>query len=72
MSKTMYQWIWVAVRVQGGFITEVRAYRNEDSARRCERSWRRKMNPEYDETAVSAVRLKSSESPRSSESGLPD
>jgi len=58
MSNTMNQRIWVAVRVQRGFVTDIRAYRDEESARRCERSWRRRMNPDYDETGVSAVRVK--------------
>jgi hypothetical protein len=49
--------IWVAVRVQRGFVSEIRAYVNERPARQQESSWRRQMNPDYDESAVSNVRL---------------
>lgn len=58
MSNTVNQRIWVIVRVQRGFITDIRAYREEKSARRCERLWRRRINPDYDEIRVSAVRVK--------------
>ena len=47
--------IWVAVRVQRGFVTEIQAYADQAAARRTERSWRRRMNPDYDETGLSAV-----------------
>ena len=47
--------IWVAVRVQRGFITEVKAFIEEKPARRQELSWRREMNPDYDETEVMHV-----------------
>jgi len=57
MSETMNQRVWVAVRVQRGFISDIRAYCEEAPARRRERSWRREMNRDYDETAVSAVRV---------------
>jgi hypothetical protein len=58
MRNVKYQKIWVAVRVERGFITEIRAYHNEQSARHREYLWRREMNPDYDETAVSDVLLK--------------
>lgn len=58
MSNMLNQRIWIAVRVQRGFVSDIRAYRDEESARRCERAWRRRMNPDYDETGVSAVRVK--------------
>jgi len=57
MSKRKNKTLWVAVRVQYGFVSDVRAYDSERSARRLERSWRRQMNPDYDETSVSNVRL---------------
>ena len=57
MRNTKDETIWVAVRVQRGFVSDVRAYRNERSARQRESSWRRQMNPDYDETSVSNVRL---------------
>jgi hypothetical protein len=50
--------IWVAVRVQRGFVTEIRAYAEQAAARRTERSWRRRMNPDYDETGLSVVAVK--------------
>ena len=57
MRNTKDKMIWVAVRVQRGFVSDIRAYGNERSARQQESSWRRQMNPDYDETAVSNVRL---------------
>jgi len=59
VHKTVHKTMWVAVRVQRGFVSEVRAYADERSARRRERWWRQEMNPDYDETAVSPVRLSS-------------
>lgn len=55
MNNDSYQKIWVAVRVQRGFVTDVRAYRDQAAARRTERKWRQRMNPDYDETGLSAV-----------------
>jgi hypothetical protein len=52
--------IWVAVRVQRGFVTEICAFDDEKAARRRESSWRRCMNPDYDETEVSHVHVKTS------------
>jgi hypothetical protein len=63
MSETRNQRIWVAVRVQRGFVSDIRAYRDEASARSRERSWRRQMNPDYDETGVSAVRINKGRAP---------
>jgi len=59
MSNSMNQRIWVAVRVQRGFVTAVRAYGSKHIARRQEQSWRRHMNPDYDETAILRVHVKS-------------
>jgi hypothetical protein len=47
--------IWVAVLVERGFVSEIEAYRDEAAARRRERSWRRQMNPDYDETGLCDV-----------------
>jgi len=55
MSARNNQQIWVAVRVQRGFVTEIKAYADQAVARRIERSWRRQMNPDYDETGLSVV-----------------
>jgi len=55
MIEKARQTIWVAVRVQRGFVSDIRAYSDEAPARRRERAWRRSMNPDYDETGISAV-----------------
>lgn len=55
MRKTANEDMWIAVRVQRGFVTEVQAYWDEASARRRERSWRSQMNPDYDETGVQPI-----------------
>ncbi len=52
--------IWVAVLVERGFVSEIEAYRDEASACRRERSWRRQMNPDYDETGLCDVIVKES------------
>jgi len=51
--------IWVTVRVQRGFVSDINAFSDERSARRQEASWRRQMNPDYDETAISYVHVSS-------------
>lgn len=55
MRESCNELIWVAVRIQRGFVTEIKAYDEKTAARRTERSWRRRMNPDYDETSFSAV-----------------
>ena len=57
MSRVTGLRMWIAVRVQRGFVTDVRAYENEQSARRKERAWKHQMNRDYDETSVSKVRV---------------
>lgn len=58
--------IWVAVLVERGFVSEIEAYRDEASARRREQSWRRQMNPDYDETGLCDVIVNESQmKPRS-------
>ena len=51
--------VWVAVRVWRGLLTDVRAFKREDSARRQERAWRRCMDPQADETRVTRVIVRS-------------
>ena len=58
MNNIANQRIWVAVRVQRGYISDVRAYGDEKSARCCELSWRRVMNPDYDEVGLAEVSVK--------------
>ena len=52
MVKTDRKTVWVAVRVWRGFINDVKVYTDEKRARRKESSWRRELNPDYDEAAV--------------------
>jgi hypothetical protein len=63
MTKDNFQKVWVAVRIQRGFVADVRAYRDPAAARRTERSWRQRMNPDYDETALTAVTVNPSRCP---------
>jgi hypothetical protein len=60
--------IWVAVRVERGFVSEIEAYRDEASARRREQSWRRQMNPDYDETGLCDVVINESQMKKRSHS----
>ena len=56
--------IWVAVHVERGFVSEIRAYPEKEAAKRQERAWRQKMNRDYDETALAGVRLEKTSSAR--------
>ena len=47
--------LWVAVLVERGFVADIRAYVDRAAARRTESLWRRRMNPDYDETGLSCV-----------------
>lgn len=55
MNASTGERIWVAVLVERGFVSEIEAYRDKESARRREQSWRRRMNPDYDETGLCDV-----------------
>ncbi len=44
--------LWIAVKVWRGFPDEVRGFKRKSDAERQERKWRKKMNPDYDETGV--------------------
>ena len=44
--------LWVAVRVERGFITEAIIFESVRVAKQQEGKWRDRMNPDYDETAV--------------------
>lgn len=50
--------VYVAVFVARGFVSEIRAYNGPRAARRQERAWRRKMNPDYDETGWACVNVR--------------
>ena len=47
--------VWVVVKVERGFPEEVRAFRTEEPAQVQLRRWRKKMNPDYDETGLCDV-----------------
>lgn len=63
MLKVRDQRIWVVVRVQRGFVSDIRAFREREFALRQERSWRRRMNRDYDETGVSEVSVNAARMP---------
>jgi hypothetical protein len=44
--------IWVAVKVERGFISDAKVYESFDSAKQTERRWRSRSNRDYDEIAV--------------------
>lgn len=49
--------VWVAVRIQRGFVSDIRAFEEREFALRQERRWRRVMNPDYDETGIGKVKI---------------
>jgi hypothetical protein len=44
--------LWVAVKVERGYICEAKIYDSFDSAKRTEQRWQSRLNPDYDEAAV--------------------
>ena len=50
--KNYRKQIWVAVKVERGYICDAKAYESFKSAKRTEQRWRSRINPDYDETAV--------------------
>ena len=51
-QNSNHKQIWVAVKVERGFICDARVYESFRSAKQTERRWRSRINPDYDETAV--------------------
>jgi hypothetical protein len=49
--------LWVAVKVERGFICEARVYKSFSAAKWTEQRWRSRLNPDYDEAAVLESRL---------------
>ena len=47
--------IWIAVKVDRGLPAEVKAYKTKDSATRRERSWRNRMNLDYEDSRIFRV-----------------
>jgi len=60
MAKPTLKKMWVLVRIQRGFVSEVRGYMRKSSALRQERIWRKFNNPDYDDTSLSAMELNGS------------
>jgi len=52
MKEQAKEVMWIAVKVERGFPDEVRGFRRKSDAERQELKWRKKMNPDYDETGV--------------------
>jgi transposase len=44
--------LWVAVKVERGFISQAKVYESFDAAQRTVRKWRSRLNPDYDEADV--------------------
>jgi hypothetical protein len=51
-QKTVSKKLWVAVKVQRGFICKAKVYESFGSARTIVRRWQSRLNPDYDEAAV--------------------
>ena len=49
--------IWVAVKVERGYVSEARLFESLDAAQRTEKRWRARLNPDYDEAAIVKGRL---------------
>jgi hypothetical protein len=44
--------LWVAIRVERGFICKAKIYESLAPARRAVRRWKSRLNPDYDEASV--------------------
>jgi len=51
-TKNDHKHLWVAVRVERGYVTEAKFFESVSMAKQTERRWRNCFNPDYDETAV--------------------
>lgn len=49
--------VWVAVKVERGFISEARVFKSLDTANHTAQEWRASLNPDYDDAAVLESRL---------------
>jgi len=52
MKRQEKEVLWVAVKVWRGFPDELRGFKRKSDAERQEQRWRKKINPDYDETGV--------------------
>jgi hypothetical protein len=62
--------LWVTVKVERGFISEAKVFQLLSAAKRTERSWRSRINPDYDEVAVLGSRLEAHQSKPSRRAGI--
>lgn len=67
-TSTAKHSLWIAVRVERGYITEAKAFESQSRARRIEAKWRAVANPDYDESAVLKTRLPTESRGRSNRS----
>jgi len=49
--------LWVAVKVERGYVFEARLFKSLEAAQKTERRWRCRLDPDYDEAAVVRARL---------------
>jgi hypothetical protein len=52
--------LWVAVKVERGYVCEARLFESLGAAQKTERRWQARLNPDYDEAAVVKGRLTAS------------
>jgi len=56
-GRKQSQELWVAVKVERGFICAAKVFESEQAAKQTELKWRARLNPDYDEAAVVKTRL---------------
>ena len=56
-GRKQRQALWVAVKVERGFICAAKVFESLEKAEQVERKWRARFNPDYDEVAVVKTRL---------------
>lgn len=44
--------LWVAVKVERGYVAEARIYKTPTAAEKIVKRWKIRLNPDYDEAAV--------------------
>ena len=44
--------LWVAVKIERGYVCEARLFESLDAAQKTERRWQARLNPDYDGAAV--------------------
>ncbi len=52
--------VWVAVKIERGFVSEARLFESLRKAEQTERRWRKALNLDYDETGVVSAGLSTS------------